>query len=85
MGTNLSIESNFVELIIKGLSYVGECLFYQGKMYESKNQYISALHLAEQVKSKNAILQIQILLKSFGMSDKDIEDDLELYRKKKNY
>ncbi|MHA1749545.1 MAG: tetratricopeptide repeat protein [Promethearchaeota archaeon] len=83
MGTNLSIESNFVELIIKGLSYVGECLFYQGKMNESKNQYISALHLAEQVKSKNAILQIQILLKSFGMSDKDIEDDLELYRKKK--
>ena len=85
MGTNLSIESNFIELIIKGLSYVGECLFYQGRMYESKNQYISALHLAEQVKSKNAILQIQILLKSFGMSDKDIEDDLELYRKKENY
>jgi len=84
MGTNLSIESNFIELIIKGLSYVGECLFYQGKMYESKNQYISALHLAEKVKSKNAILQIQILLKSFGMSDKDIEDDLEIYRKKKN-
>lgn len=83
MGTNLSIESNFVELIIKGLSYVGECLFYQGRMNESKNQYISALHLAEQVKSKNAILQIQILLKSFGMSDKDIEADLELYRKKK--
>ena len=84
MGTNLSIESNFIELIIKGLSYVGECLFYQGKMYESKNQYISALHLAEKVKSKNAILQIQILLKSFGMSVKDIEDDLEIYRKKKN-
>jgi len=83
MGTNLSIESNFVELIIKGLSYVGECLFYQGRMNESKNQYISALHLAEQVKSKNAILQIQILLKSFGMSDKDIEADLELYRKRK--
>ena len=83
MGTNLSIESNYVELIIKGLSYVGECFFYQGRMNESKNQYISALHLAEQVKSKNAILQIQILLKSFGMSDKDIEADLELYRKKK--
>ncbi|MHA1669183.1 MAG: tetratricopeptide repeat protein [Promethearchaeota archaeon] len=84
MGTNLSIESNFVELIIKGLSYVGECLFYQGKMVESKNQYIRALYLAEKVKSKNAILQIKILLKSFGMSDKDIKADIELYRKKQN-
>ncbi len=83
-GTNLSIESNYVELIIKGLSYVGECLFYQGKMNESKNQYISALHLAYNVKSKNAILQIKILLKTFGMSDKEIEADLELYRKKKH-
>jgi len=72
------------ELIIKGLSYVGECLFYQGKMNESKNQYISALHLAYNVKSKNAILQIKILLKTFGMSDKEIEADLELYRKKKH-
>ncbi|MBY9003310.1 MAG: tetratricopeptide repeat protein [Candidatus Lokiarchaeota archaeon] len=83
MGTNLSIESNIIELIIKGLSYVGECFFYQGRLNESKNQYISALHLAEQVKSKNAILQIQILLKSFGMSDSDIEADLALYRSKK--
>jgi len=83
-GTNLAIESNYVELIIKGLSYVGECLFYQGKMNESKNQYISALHLADNVKSKNAILQIKILLKTFGMSDKDIDADLELYRKKKS-
>jgi len=83
MGTNLSIESNFAEFIIKGLSYVAECLFYQGKMNEAKDQYIQALHLAEQVKSKNAILQIQILLKSFGMSDKDIELELKLYSEKK--
>ncbi len=82
MGTNLSIESNFAEFIIKGLSYVAECLFYQGKMNEAKDQYIQALHLAEQVKSKNAILQIQILLKSFGMSDKDIELELKLYSEK---
>lgn len=83
MGTNQAIESNFVELIIKGLSYIGECFFYQGKMTDSKDQYITALHLAEQVNSKNAILQIQILLKSFGMSEKDIENDLAIYRKRK--
>ena len=82
-GTNIAIESNFADLIIKGLSYVGETLFYQGKIREAKDQYIKALSIADSIKSKNSILQIKILLRSFGLSDDQITNELEMYKEKK--
>jgi tetratricopeptide (TPR) repeat protein len=76
-GTNIAIDSNYAESIIKGLGYVGECLFYQGKMNESKHQYLRALRLAQKVKSKNAITQIRVLLNSFGLNNSEIEKGLD--------
>jgi len=83
-GTNLAIDSNYSELIIKGLSYIGETLFYLGRVKEAKDEFIKALFLAEKVDAKNAILQINILLKSFGLGDDDIKGELELYKKARN-
>jgi len=86
-GTNVAIDSNYTELIIRGLGYVGETLFYLGKIKEAKNQYVRALHLAEKIKANNAIIQLRILLQSIGLQDKDIFDDLKKYKeswKKKN-
>ena len=83
-GTNFAIEANYADLIIKGLSYVGETLFYQGQIKKEKEQYIKALYIAESIKLKNAILQIKILLRSFGLSDEDIINELEKYKEKKN-
>jgi len=80
-GTNIAIDSNYAELIIRGLGYVGETLFYIGKIKEAKNQYIRALHLAEKIKANNAIIQLRILLQSLGLQDKDIFDDLKKYEK----
>ena len=79
-GTNIAIDSNFAEYIIKGLSYVAESLFYQGKMNESKKQYLRALNIATKVKMDNAIIQIRLLLNSFGLSENDIEKELENLR-----
>jgi len=78
-GTNIAIDSNYAELIIRGLGYVGETLFYIGKIKEAKNQYIRALHLAEKIKANNAIIHLRILLQSLGLQDKDIFDDLKKY------
>lgn len=83
-GTNVAIDSNFTEHILKGLSYIGENLFYQGKIKESKNEFIKALDLAKKVKAKNAILQLKILLNSIGLSEKDIERELTERRRNKN-
>ena len=83
-GTNFAIEANYADLIIKGLGYVGENLFYQGRIKEAKEQYIKALYIAESIKSKNEILQIKVLLRSFGLSDEDIKNELEKYKEKKN-
>jgi len=83
-GTNFAIEANYSELIIKGLGYVGENLFYQGRIKEAKEQYIKALYIAESIKLKNAILQINVLLRSFGLSDEDIKNELEKYKENKN-
>ena len=82
-GTNFAIEANYADLIIKGLGYVGENLFYQGRIKEAKEQHIKALYIAESIKSKNAILQINVLLRSFGLSDEDIKNELEKYKEKK--
>ncbi len=79
-GTNLAIDSNYSEFILKGLSYIGENLFYQGKIKEAKNEFIKALYLAKKVKAKNAILQLRILLKSIRLSENDIKQELEFYK-----
>jgi tetratricopeptide (TPR) repeat protein len=80
-GTNFAIDSNYSELIIKGLSYVGETLFYLGRIKEAKDEFIKALHIAEKIAAKNAIIQIKVLLKSFGLGDEDIKRELEMYKK----
>jgi tetratricopeptide (TPR) repeat protein len=80
-GTNLAIDANYSELIIKGLSYVGESLYHIGEIEEAKDQYIKALALAEKVDSKNAILQIETLLASLGLKRKEIKNELKKHRK----
>jgi tetratricopeptide (TPR) repeat protein len=82
-GTNIAIDSNYVELIIKGLGYVGETLFYLGEIKEAKNEFIKALHLANKINAKNAKLQLHILLQSLGLQDKQIMDELRMYQEKK--
>ena len=79
-GTNRAIDSNYTELILKGLSYIGETLFYQEKIKEAKNEYIKALNLAEKIKSKNSIIQLRVLLNSLGLSEEDIENELKIYK-----
>ena len=82
-GTNTSIDSNYAELIIRGLSYVGETLFYLGEKKEAKNQFIKALHIAKKIKAENAKIQLRVLLQSLGLQDKHIFDELRRYREKK--
>jgi len=84
-GTNLAIDSNYSELIIKGLSYIGETLFYLGRIKDAKNEYIKALDLAKKIDAKNAIIQIEVLLKSFGLGEDDIKSELEAYKKARNH
>lgn len=76
-GIDLAFESNYPELIIKGLSYIGEIFFLLGQIRKAKDQFIKALLLAKDVKAKNAIIQLKILLKSLGLKDKDIEEELK--------
>jgi len=78
-GTNNAIDSNFTELIIKGLGYVGESLFHLGEIKEAKNQFIKALYLANKINAENAKAQLRILLQSLGLDDKQIVDELERY------
>ncbi|MFX1503108.1 MAG: tetratricopeptide repeat protein [Promethearchaeota archaeon] len=83
-GTNVAIDANFAEFIIRGFSYVGETLFYMGLLKEAKNQFIKALHIAKKVEAENAIIQINILLQSLGLQDKNIIEELKEYEKTKN-
>jgi len=76
IGTNIAIDANYAELIIRGLGYVGETLFYLGKVRDAKDQFVRALRLADKMKAKNAIIQLRILLKSLGLSEEDIENEL---------
>ncbi|NVM43959.1 MAG: tetratricopeptide repeat protein [Candidatus Lokiarchaeota archaeon] len=78
-GTNKAIDSNYTELILKGLSYVGEILVYQGEMKQAKDTYIKALNIAEKIKAKNSILQIRILLNSLGLNEEEIDKELTTY------
>ncbi|MFW9952061.1 MAG: tetratricopeptide repeat protein [Candidatus Thorarchaeota archaeon] len=85
-GTNKAIDSSYMELILKGLSYVGEILVYQGQINEAKETYIRALNFAEEIKAKNSILQIKILLNSLGLDEEEISKELNIYRNhRKNY
>jgi len=83
-GTNTSIDSNYAELIIKGLSYIGETLFYLGEKKEAKDQFIKALHLAKKIKAENAEIQLHVLLQSLGLQDKHILEELRSYEENKN-
>jgi tetratricopeptide (TPR) repeat protein len=83
-GTNTSIDSNYAELIIKGLSYIGETLFYLGEKKEAKNQFIKALHLAKKIKAENAEVQLRVLLQSLGLQDKHILEELRSYEENKS-
>jgi tetratricopeptide (TPR) repeat protein len=78
-GTNNAIDSNFAELIIKGLGYVGETLFHLGEINEAKNQFIKALYLANKISAENAKAQLRILLQSLGLTDNQIEDEIKKY------
>jgi len=78
-GTNVAIEVNYAELIIRGLGYVGETLFYIGKIKEAKNQFIKALCIAQNINAKNAIIQIRVLLQSLGLQEKNIVEELKEY------
>ena len=82
-GTNQAIDSNYSELIVKGLGYIGETLFYLGRVNDAKNEFIRALSLSKKIKAKNAITQIRILLSSFGLSLEEIEEELKNYNDKK--
>ncbi len=83
-GTKRAIHSNYSELILKGLSYLGESYFYLGEKKEAKNQFIRALHIAKQIKAENAIIQLRVLLQSLGLQDKHILEELRKYEETQN-
>ncbi|MFW9939375.1 MAG: tetratricopeptide repeat protein, partial [Candidatus Thorarchaeota archaeon] len=83
-GTNLAIDSNFSELIIKGLTYIGEISFYQGNIKLAKDQYIKALDLAMKINDNNSTIQIKIILNSFGLNEDEINRELKEYQTQKN-
>ncbi|MFX1311200.1 MAG: tetratricopeptide repeat protein [Promethearchaeota archaeon] len=80
-GTNIAIDVNFAELIIRGLSYIGETYFYLGEIKQAKDQYIKALYLANKIKAKNAKIQLYMLLNSLGLKNENIIEELNKYKK----
>ena len=83
-GTNFARDANYAEMIIKGLGYVGECLFYIGKVNDAKNKFIEALLLAKDIKAENAITQLQILLNSLGLNERLIDEELKKRQERPN-
>ncbi|MFX0006422.1 MAG: tetratricopeptide repeat protein [Promethearchaeota archaeon] len=83
-GTNVAIDGNYAELILRGLSYAAETLFYLGRIKEAKNQFIRALHIAKNIKANNAIVQLKILLQSLGLNDLQINEELKEFEKTLN-
>jgi len=75
-GTQRAKQSNYSELIIKGLSYIGEALFYLGNIKSAKDNYLEALYIANKINVKNAIIQIKVILNSFGLNERQIEKEL---------
>ncbi|MFW9818026.1 MAG: tetratricopeptide repeat protein [Candidatus Thorarchaeota archaeon] len=83
-GTNVAIDGNYAELIIRGLSYVAETLFYLGRIKEAKSEFIRALHIAKNINANNAIVQLRILLQSLGLSDLQINEELKEFKNTQN-
>ena len=83
-GTQRAKQSNYSELIIKGLSYIGEALFYLGNIKSAKKNYLEALRIAEKVNAKNATIQIMVILKSFGLNEHQIENELKEFENSRN-
>ena len=76
-GTQRAKDSNYSELIIKGLSYIGEALFYLGNIKSAKQNYVEALSYAKKINAKNAIIQIKVILNSFGLKEHHIQKELD--------
>ncbi len=76
-GINVAIDGNYADLIIRGLSYVAETLFYLGRIKEAKNQFIKALYIAKNINANNAIVQLRILLQSLGLNEQQINEELK--------
>ena len=76
-GTNLAVDSNYSELILKGLSYVGECFYNLGRQNDAKDKFIEGIELAEKVGAENAKKQLNILLKTMGLTEQDIKEELK--------
>ena len=81
-GTQRARESNYSELLIKGLSYIGEALFYLGNIKFAKQNYIEALYIADKLNAENAIIQIKVILNSFGLNEQQIEKELNEFGNK---
>ena len=80
-GIKIATDSNYLELKLKGLFYIGECLIFLRKSEEAKNKFIETLYLAKKLRDKNTIIQIKILLKSIGLSNYQIKEELEKYKR----
>ena len=52
-------------------------------MHEAKETYIKALSIAEEIKAKNSILQIRVLLNSLGLNEEEINRELTMYMNRK--
>ena len=46
-------------------------------------QFIKALDISESVNAANAILQTKVILRSFGLTDEKINEELMKYREKR--
>ncbi len=84
-GTILAIESNYSELKFKGLFYKGECSVFIGKIDEAKEAFLKGLYLGRKLKAKNTNIQIKLLLNSIGLTDLQIEEELDKYEIRKNF
>lgn len=76
-GTNIAIGSNYSELILKGLSYIGECFYNMGRQNDAKKKFIEGIELAEKIGAKNAKKQLKILLKTMGLTEQEINEELK--------
>ncbi|MBN1213975.1 MAG: tetratricopeptide repeat protein, partial [Candidatus Lokiarchaeota archaeon] len=76
-GEQIAKISNLIELRLKGLFYIGEIFIYLGRINDSKDQFIKTLYYAKKINAKNMILQVTLLLKSIGLDNHKIEEELE--------
>jgi len=76
-GTNIAIDSNYSELILKGISYVGECFYNLGRQNDAKKKFIEGIELAEKIGAENAETHLKILLKTMGLTEQEIKEELK--------